>query len=94
MISPENEYEEFETKEEVLEFMKECGAEGKDRVNPREKYVYKGLYSEEYLDCEVVGHEENHTAVIQFENGDLHCIHPIYLGEMQSSNFVPIHEQL
>lgn len=39
------------------------------------------------LPCEIAGFVDKATAVIRFNNGQLHCIHPSYLKEMQASNY-------
>ena len=48
-------------------------------------FQYKG--GGRNLACTVVGCADEFTAVIEFEDKQLHCIHPSYLKEMQSSSF-------
>lgn len=39
------------------------------------------------LPCAIVGYADKVTAVIRFDNGQLHSIHPSYLKEMQAASF-------
>ncbi|MBD2868678.1 hypothetical protein [Paenibacillus arenilitoris] len=48
-------------------------------------FFYKGNGMN--LACGIVGYVDDMAAVIQFDNGQLHCIHPSYLKEMQASSY-------
>jgi|GEM_PF-637837 len=77
-------YHSFENEEEQLEQCKEWGLLS-DKAAKIKAYAYKG--SGLNLPCTIVGYVDKMTAVIAFENGELHCIHPSYLKEMQASGY-------
>lgn len=85
-IKPED-FNKLEDPEEILDFLKKVGAEKEEKKNPRENYLYKGLYTDESVNCEIIGYNGNYEVIIRMESGELHCIHPSYLVEMQSSKF-------
>lgn len=80
-------FKKLEDPEKILEFLKKVGAEKEDRKNPRKKYIYKGLYTDEPEECKIIGYNGNYEVIIRLESDNLHCIHPSYLIEMQSSKF-------
>lgn len=48
-------------------------------------FYYKGNGLKE--PCDIVGYVDHMTAVIQFANGQKHCIHYAYLKEMQAASY-------
>lgn len=82
-IKPDT-YIAFNDEAEQIESCREWGLLSQ-KATKTKTYVYKrnGIqYS-----CSMVGYVDNLTAVISFENGELHCIHPSYLKEMQAASF-------
>ncbi|WP_276353452.1 hypothetical protein [Cohnella caldifontis] len=82
-IEPES-YAEFENEAAQLEKCKEWGLLS-EKAAKAKTFLYKG--NRMLLTCSIVGYVDPVTAVIAFENGQKHCIHPSYLKEMQSSAF-------
>ncbi|WP_168118569.1 hypothetical protein [Paenibacillus sp. HB172176] len=78
------EYTAFDTVEEQVE---KCQAWGllSQKATKSKTFSYKK--AGEALPCEIVGYVDGVTAVIAFENGQRHCIHPSYLKEMQAAAF-------
>lgn len=77
-------YHSFEDEEEQLEQCKEWGLLS-DKAARMKSFAYKGNGLN--LPCTIVGYVDKMTAVIAFDNGELHCIHPSYLKEMQAAGY-------
>lgn len=77
-------YEAFQNEEAQLEQCKEWGLLS-EKASKTKSFIYKrnGVH----WTCSIVGVVDKITAVIQFENSQLHCIHPSYLKEMQAANY-------
>ncbi|MDQ0062246.1 hypothetical protein [Paenibacillus harenae] len=77
-------YTRFEDEAELIE---ECKGWGllSDKANKSKSFTYKGNGMN--LTCTIAGYVDSYTAVIQFEDGQLHCVHPSYLKEMQASSY-------
>ena len=82
-IEPES-FQAFETEEELLNRCKEWGLLSAKAVKAKEMF-YKG--NQLQVNCRIVGFVDETTAVIEFDDGTKHCIHPAYLKEMQASSF-------
>lgn len=82
-IEPEH-YISFTNEDELLE---QCRAWGlvSDKATKLKTFYYKGNGLN--IACELVGYTDHVTAVIQFDNGEKHTIHPSYLKEMQAASF-------
>ncbi|WP_028591743.1 hypothetical protein [Paenibacillus massiliensis] len=82
-IEPEH-YISFTNEDELLE---QCRAWGlvSDKATKLKTFYYKGNGLN--ITCELVGYTDHVTAVIQFDNGEKHTIHPSYLKEMQAASF-------
>lgn len=82
-IEPEY-YISFTNEDELLE---QCRAWGlvSDKATKLKTFYYKGNGLN--IACELVGYTDHVTAVIQFDNGEKHTIHPSYLKEMQAASF-------
>lgn len=84
-IPPKGMYEEFEDEAHYLEKVKEWG------LSTKKEFWYKNRY--QHCLVSIKGYEifgetaEFNTLVIEFPDGNLTCIHPAYLKEMQSSSF-------
>ncbi|WP_102264050.1 hypothetical protein [Mesobacillus jeotgali] len=84
-IPPKGMYEEFEDEAHYLEKVKEWG------LSTKKDFWYKDRY--QHCLVTIKGYEifgetaEFNTLVIEFPDGNLTCIHPAYLKEMQSSSF-------
>lgn len=87
-INQEVEYHKFETVEEMIEKTREWGVNSK--TSKKEKFWYKkSFYKRE---VRVVGYQKfnngnGEVAVIEFLDGNISCILPAYLKEMQGSAF-------
>ncbi|RIX50070.1 hypothetical protein D3P08_21190 [Paenibacillus nanensis] len=77
-------YTAFENETEQLDKCKEWGLLSEKAVKMKTFFYKRDGMS---LTCEIVGFADKATAVIRFANGQLHCIHPSYLKEMQASNY-------
>jgi hypothetical protein len=53
----------------------------------RKALMYKGIYSEKEIPCELVGYNEDETTIVISMKGNLHCISPGYLANMQKLDF-------
>ncbi|MZQ82139.1 hypothetical protein GQF01_08300 [Paenibacillus sp. 5J-6] len=82
-IQPET-YTSFEDEAEQLE---QCKAWGllSEKAAKTKAFYYKNNGMN--LPCDIVGLVDQMTAVIAFDNKQLHCIHPSYLKEMQAANY-------
>ncbi|MFF2483088.1 hypothetical protein [Paenibacillus sp. NPDC058071] len=78
------EYTAFEDETEQIDKCKEWGLLSEKAVKTKVFY-YKGHGLNET--CSIIGYADDYTAVIAFENGDKHSVHPSYLKEMQASGF-------
>jgi hypothetical protein len=56
-----------------------------EKASKTKAFYYKGNGMN--VSCSIIGYVDNMAAVIQFENKQLHCIHPSYLKEMQASSY-------
>ncbi|MDD9268899.1 hypothetical protein ACFPES_17805 [Paenibacillus sp. GCM10023248] len=83
MIHPET-YTTFDDEDELLEQCKEWGLLSEKAVKTKVFY-YKGGGAN--MTCSIVGYVDKMTAVIEFDNKQLHCIHPSYLKEMQAAGY-------
>ncbi|MCQ6561186.1 hypothetical protein [Paenibacillus mendelii] len=83
IIEP-NTYNAFENEAEQLEKCKEWSLLS-EKASKTKTFYYKG--SGANLTCSIVGYVDSMIAVIQFDNNQLHCIHPSYLKEMQAANY-------
>lgn len=81
MISPKREWRKFETIEEKLEVLRELKLVSSKASEVKTLY-YKGAYTKEAVECEVVGIVDNNEIILDV-NGELHSIHPDYLLDMQ-----------
>lgn len=77
-------YTAFGNEAEQLEKCKEWGLLSEKAVKTKTFY-YKGNGMN--VPCAIIGFADKMTAVIQFDNGDLHCIHPSFLKEMQAASY-------
>ncbi|MGO4270689.1 hypothetical protein AB4Z22_12720, partial [Paenibacillus sp. TAF58] len=77
-------YNTFEDETEQLEQCKEWGLLS-EKAAKTKAFFYKGNGMN--LPCSIVGFVDKMTAVIEFDNKQLHCIHPSYLKEMQAANY-------
>jgi hypothetical protein len=85
-LPPEQEFVQFENEDQYEEKMREWGLV--TTVNVKKDFWYK-LKGKKYK-VTIKGYEvhgEHNTIVMEFEDGNLSCIHPGYLKEMQASNF-------
>lgn len=87
-IPPQGEYIELETEKHYIEKCKEWGL---FNTKPKKEFLYKS--NNKKFIVSIVGYQEFgkekdvNTLVIQFEDGNLSCILPAFLKEMQSSSF-------
>jgi hypothetical protein len=85
-IPPNGEYEVFRDQEHFKQKVKEWGLSSvKDEFWYKEREFQESVKIKGY---EIYGNtNESNTIVIEFKNGNLTCIHPAYLKEMQQSSF-------
>ncbi|CAM4404645.1 hypothetical protein FHS16_001804 [Paenibacillus endophyticus] len=83
IIEPQT-YTEFENDAEQIEKCKEWGLLS-EKAAKTKMFTYKGHGSQ--LSCSIIGFADKMTAVVAFDNGQKHCIHPSYLKEMQAANY-------
>ncbi|WP_020615017.1 hypothetical protein [Paenibacillus daejeonensis] len=83
VISP-GEFTALTTEESQIEKCQEWGLLS-DKAVKLKAFVYKG--GGRQLTCSVIGYIDAMTAVVEFKNGERHCIHPSYLKEMQAASF-------
>lgn len=85
-IPPKGEYEVFQNETHYTEKLKEWGLSA-----TKKEFWFKSRTHQRLIT--IVGYEvfgatsEYNTLVIKFQDGNLSCIQPAYLKEMQSSNF-------
>lgn len=77
-------YNTFDDEAELLEQCKEWGLLS-EKASKTKTFFYKG--NGQNMPCGIVGFVDKITAVIEFDNKELHCIHPSYLKEMQAANY-------
>lgn len=77
-------YTAFENDTDQLEKGKEWGLVS-EKAAKMKALAYKR--DGKSLPCTIVGYADTVTAVIRFDNGQLHSIHPSYLKEMQAASF-------
>ncbi|WP_036710518.1 hypothetical protein [Paenibacillus pinihumi] len=77
-------YQAFENEEEQIAHCKDWGLLS-DKATKTKAFYYKA--GGVNLPCTIAGFVDKLTAVIEFENGQRHCIHPSYLKEMQAANY-------
>lgn len=82
-IQPQT-YTTFEDETEQLEQCKEWGLLSEKAAKTKAFFYKAGGMN---LPCVIVGFVDKMTAVIEFDNKQLHCIHPSYLKEMQAANY-------
>lgn len=85
-IPPKGEYTLFRDDDHYKEKLKEWGLSSAKEA--KREFWYKDRSSQRLVT--IKGYEtygEFNTLVIEFENGNLSCIHPAYLKEMQQSSF-------
>lgn len=86
-IPPKGVYTEFRTPEHFLVVTREWGLNS--ITSTKHVFWYKGGYYKR--EVELIGYETHprgyHTAIIRFLDGNLCCINPMYLKDMQSSDF-------
>ncbi|QKE72272.1 hypothetical protein HPK19_05410 [Arthrobacter citreus] len=91
-IPPKGEYTTFLSDEDYLEKGRSWGLFNK---NPKYDFLFKG--QDFQMNVKLVGYEtygvtdEYHTIIIEFSDGNLSCIHPAYLKEMQSPSFKKVY---
>jgi hypothetical protein len=83
IIAPDT-YTSFEDEADLID---QCKAWGllSDKALKSKSYAYKG--NGKNLTCTIAGYVDSYTAVIQFDDGQLHCVHPSYLKEMQAASY-------
>lgn len=82
MISPVKEWIPFANLDEKLSYMKEHRLLPTSATFPK-SLVYTGPYVDKPTLCELVGYVNPYSCVLRI-NGELHCIHPDLLLEMQT----------
>ncbi|WP_088040659.1 hypothetical protein [Bacillus sp. EAC] len=91
-IPPKEEFTRFLSEDDYLEKGRLWGLFNK---NAKHEFLYKGQDVQQKVT--LIGYEtygvtdEYHTIIIEFENGNLSCIHPAYLKEMQSPSFKKVY---
>ncbi|WP_308634584.1 hypothetical protein [Paenibacillus silvisoli] len=83
LIAP-SDYTPFESEDEQIQQLKEWGLLS-EKATKTKTFVYKGGGMQAV--CTIGGYADKLTAVIEFEGGRQHCIHPSYLKEMQAASF-------
>ena len=81
MINPKREWRKFESSEEKIEVLKDLKLIS-PKANEVKTLYYKGTYTEDAVECDVVGIVDNNEIILDI-NGELHSIHPDYLLDMQ-----------
>lgn len=88
-LPPKGDYETFIDDEHYAEKVREWGLSSTKEV--KKNFWYKEAAFQRQV--KIIGYEvygkstEYNTIVIEFEDGNLTCIHPAYLKEMQSTSF-------
>ena len=81
MINPKREWKSFQSEEEKIEKLKELKIVSAKAKEIKTLY-YKGFYTNEAVECDVVGFVDNNEIIISI-NDNLHSIHPDYFLDMQ-----------
>ena len=81
MINPKREWRKFESLEDKIGVLKELKLVS-PKANEVKTLYYKGAYTENAVECDVVGIVDNNEIILDI-NGELHSIHPDYLLDMQ-----------
>jgi hypothetical protein len=88
-IPPQGEFEGFRDMEHYKEKLKEWGLSSAKEA--KKEFLYKDKFYQRIVSIkgfETYGKANDmNTLVIEFQNGNLSCIHPAYLKEMQQSSF-------
>jgi hypothetical protein len=88
-IPPKGDYEQFKDEAHYAEKVREWGLCSTKEV--KREFWYKDKTHQRLVTIkgfETFGNTtEYYTLIIEFQDGNLSCIHPAYLKEMQSSNF-------
>ncbi|PLS17319.1 hypothetical protein CVD28_12170 [Bacillus sp. M6-12] len=87
-IPPKGDYILFSDESEYISKLKDWGLLSANAKTPKHEYLYKRdntTYTVTITGYEAAGSHE--TAVVSFSNEAMHCVHPAYLKEMQSSSF-------
>jgi hypothetical protein len=82
---PQGEYTTFDNEEDYAVKGRNWGLFGK---SPKKHFLYKNLTTQRQVT--IKGYQDYKVLcilIIEFEDGNLSCIHPSYLKEMQSGNF-------
>jgi hypothetical protein len=85
-LPPKGEFERFQSEAHYIEKVKEWGLGAS-----KKEFWFKGKTHQRLV--KIIGYEtfgdtsEYNTLVVEFQDGNLTCIHPAYLKEMQSSSF-------
>ncbi|WP_282939922.1 hypothetical protein [Paenibacillus sp. RC67] len=74
----------FEDEAAQIEKCKEWGLLS-EKAAKTKAFFYKGNGMN--MACSIIGYVDNMTAIIEFDNKQLHCIHPSYLKEMQAASY-------
>ena len=72
MINPKREWRKFESSEEKIEVLKELKLIS-PKANEVKTLYYKGAYTENAVECDVVGIVDNNEIILDI-NGELHSI--------------------
>lgn len=96
MLKPSEDFKCFSDDDIKLKILKECSLLSDKSKQVDKKFLYKGIYTKEPLECNVIGYAEKEldkkTVVVtglllEFDDGRLHIIMPDYLKDMQKGNF-------
>jgi len=77
-------YQAFESEDEQMDQAKQWGLLSEKAARLKTFYYKSGGVSRS---CTLIGYVDQMTAVIAFEDGQKHCIHPSYLKEMQAASY-------
>ncbi|CAH0346409.1 hypothetical protein [Bacillus sp. CECT 9360] len=87
-IPPQDDYLRFSDEDEYILKIKDWGLVSASSKAAKHEFLYKR--DNTTYTVTIKGYESNgdhETAVVSFSNEALHCVHPAYLKEMQSSSF-------
>ncbi|RFU64505.1 hypothetical protein D0469_18265 [Peribacillus saganii] len=87
-IPPKGDYILFSDENEYIFKLKDWGLILANAKAPKHEFLYKR--DNTTYNVKITGYEANgthETAVVSFSNEALHCVHPAFLKEMQSSSF-------
>ncbi len=77
----------FESDEHRLEKLKEWELVTPNSEELQPTFKYKGVFRSAAAECKVIGYEDKHTIIIEFEDGQQSAIHRDYLKMMQKKTF-------